>query len=45
MPRLHLIDLEYLGQPGAIAAHVLETDEGLAVVECGPASTLPVLEA
>lgn len=45
MPRLHLIDLEYLGQPGAIAAHVLETDEGLAVIECGPASTLPVLEA
>ncbi len=44
MPRLHLIDLEYLGQPGCIAAHVIETDEGLILVESGPGSTVDVLQ-
>ena len=43
MPRLHVIDLEYLGQPGCIAAHVIETEEGLLLVECGPGSTIETL--
>ena len=35
-----LFDLEYLGRPGQIGAYCLETSEGLAVVDTGPASTL-----
>nr|WP_221269587.1 MBL fold metallo-hydrolase [Deinococcus budaensis] len=31
--------------PGVIAAYVLDTGDGLAVVDVGPASTLPALEA
>lgn len=36
----HLIDLEYLGQPSAIASCVLETEDGLAIVDPGPRSSL-----
>jgi glyoxylase-like metal-dependent hydrolase (beta-lactamase superfamily II) len=35
-----LADLEYLGTPGNIATCVLETAEGLAVIDPGPATTL-----
>jgi glyoxylase-like metal-dependent hydrolase (beta-lactamase superfamily II) len=35
-----LIDLDYLGRPGHIGVYCLETSEGLAVVDTGPASTL-----
>lgn len=35
-----LADLEYLGRPGHIATCFLETGEGLAVVDPGPATTL-----
>jgi glyoxylase-like metal-dependent hydrolase (beta-lactamase superfamily II) len=35
-----LLDLDYLGRPGHIGVYCLETSEGLAVVDTGPASTL-----
>lgn len=35
-----LADLEYLGTPGSIATCFLETAEGLAVVDPGPANTI-----
>ncbi|HSR14910.1 MAG TPA: MBL fold metallo-hydrolase, partial [Gemmatimonadales bacterium] len=37
--RTTLIDLEYLGEPGHIATCLLETGEGLALVDPGPAIT------
>ncbi|ULH16042.1 MBL fold metallo-hydrolase [Deinococcus sp. KNUC1210] len=43
MPQL--IDLTFQGHPGAIASYVLETGDGLVLVDTGPASTLPALEA
>jgi len=43
-PRTHLIDVEYLGEPRGIAACVLETDGGLALVDPGPTSSLAGLE-
>lgn len=39
------IDLKFQGMPGIIAAFLLDTGDGLALVDTGPASTLPVLEA
>ncbi len=39
------IDLEFQGVPGVIAAHVIATTDGLALVDTGPASTLPALQA
>jgi glyoxylase-like metal-dependent hydrolase (beta-lactamase superfamily II) len=42
--RLFLLDLEYLGQPGHIAAGLLETNRGLVLVDPGPAPTVPRLE-
>ncbi|HKP28127.1 MAG TPA: MBL fold metallo-hydrolase [Gemmatimonadales bacterium] len=39
-PGTSLLDLEYLGRPGHIGIYCLETSEGLAVVDTGPASTL-----
>jgi glyoxylase-like metal-dependent hydrolase (beta-lactamase superfamily II) len=44
-PGISLIDLEHLGRPGLIAAGVLETPEGLVIVDPGPASTLETLTA
>jgi len=41
----HVIDLEFQGVPGVIAAHVIATADGLALVDTGPASTLPALQA
>jgi glyoxylase-like metal-dependent hydrolase (beta-lactamase superfamily II) len=43
-PRIHLIDVEYLGQRQAIAACALETDDGVAIIDPGPASSLAGLE-
>lgn len=40
-----LIDLQFQDTPGVIAAHVLDTGDGLAIVDPGPGSTLDVLEA
>ena len=39
-PRTNLLDLEYLDQPGHIATCVLETGNGLALVDPGPATTV-----
>lgn len=41
----HLVDLVFQDTPGVIAAAVLETSDGLALVDVGPSSTLPALEA
>jgi glyoxylase-like metal-dependent hydrolase (beta-lactamase superfamily II) len=41
---LYTLDLQFLGLERAIAAYVVETDEGLALHDCGPATTLPRLE-
>lgn len=41
---LHTIDLNFMATPGVIAAYVLDTGDGLAVVDPGPASTLGALE-
>jgi glyoxylase-like metal-dependent hydrolase (beta-lactamase superfamily II) len=39
-----LLDLLHGGAPRTIGAYVLETDHGLALLDCGPASCLPALE-
>lgn len=39
------IDLLHTGQPRTVAAYVLETPEGLALFDCGPASCIPALRA
>jgi len=40
-----LIDLQFLSQAHEIGAYVVETDDGLALFDCGPASTLDNLRA
>ncbi len=42
--KIHTLDLQFLGIEKSIAVFVLETRDGLALVECGPASTLPHLQ-
>jgi glyoxylase-like metal-dependent hydrolase (beta-lactamase superfamily II) len=42
--RTTLIDLEYQGEPGRIATCLLETGEGLALVDPGPALTVDRLD-
>jgi glyoxylase-like metal-dependent hydrolase (beta-lactamase superfamily II) len=43
MAALRLIDLEFAGRPRSIGVYVVETDDGLALFDCGPTSTLPAL--
>jgi glyoxylase-like metal-dependent hydrolase (beta-lactamase superfamily II) len=43
-PRTHLVDTHYLGQEGGIAACVLETTDGITIVDPGPTSSLDGLE-
>ncbi len=38
------IDLRHLGVERRIGSYVVETDDGVAVFDCGPQSTLPMLE-
>jgi len=45
MEPLHPIDLYFLDQEHEIAAYVIETSDGLALFDCGPASTLDNLRA
>ena len=45
MDPLRLIDLHFGGAERAIGVYLVETDDGLALFDCGPASTLPALEA
>lgn len=42
--KVHTLDLEFQGIQKSIAAFVVEGPDGLALIECGPASTLPHLE-
>lgn len=42
---IHTIDLHFLGTDEAIAAYLIPTENGAALVECGPHSTLPQLLA
>ncbi len=42
--KIHTLDLQFLGIEKSIAVFVLESTHGLALVECGPASTLPRLQ-
>ncbi len=44
MPPIHLLDLSFQETAEAIAAFVVETDEGPVLVETGPHSTWPHLE-
>src|SRR5262249_25460022 len=39
------IDLHHLGRERAIASYVLDTDDGPAIFDCGPASTVDALKA
>jgi glyoxylase-like metal-dependent hydrolase (beta-lactamase superfamily II) len=41
--KIHTLDLCFQGQPGVIAAFLIESGAELALIETGPASTLPVL--
>jgi glyoxylase-like metal-dependent hydrolase (beta-lactamase superfamily II) len=43
--RVEPIDLLHLGAPKTIGAYLLETEGGLALFDCGPASCISVLEA
>jgi len=45
MPQLRIIDLNFGAQPHAIGVYVVETDDGLALFDTGPSSTLPALDA
>jgi glyoxylase-like metal-dependent hydrolase (beta-lactamase superfamily II) len=41
----HLLDLRFGGAERAIGVYLLDTDDGPALFDCGPSSTLPNLEA
>ena len=42
---MQIIDLRFLGQEREIAAYLIETDEGPALFDCGPSTTLENLSA
>jgi glyoxylase-like metal-dependent hydrolase (beta-lactamase superfamily II) len=45
MDSLRLIDLQFGGAPHAIGVYLVETDDGLALFDCGPSSTIDALDA
>jgi glyoxylase-like metal-dependent hydrolase (beta-lactamase superfamily II) len=45
MAPLRLIDLRFGGRPHAIGVYLVDTDDGPALFDTGPTSTLPALEA
>jgi glyoxylase-like metal-dependent hydrolase (beta-lactamase superfamily II) len=45
MDSLGLVDLHFGGREHAIGVYVVDTDDGLALFDTGPTSTLPALEA
>lgn len=45
MGSLRLIDLHFGGASHAIGVYLVETDDGLALFDCGPSSTLEALDA
>jgi len=44
MASLHLLDLHFGGAPKAIGVYLVDTDDGPALFDCGPATTLATLE-
>jgi glyoxylase-like metal-dependent hydrolase (beta-lactamase superfamily II) len=40
-----LLDLHFGGRDHAIGVYLVDTDDGLALFDCGPSSTLPALDA
>jgi glyoxylase-like metal-dependent hydrolase (beta-lactamase superfamily II) len=42
---IYTLDLNFLGIEGAIASYLIPHDRGAMLVECGPGSTIPVLQA
>jgi glyoxylase-like metal-dependent hydrolase (beta-lactamase superfamily II) len=42
---VRLLDLNFGGSPQAVGVYIVDTDDGPALFDCGPASTLPALEA
>jgi glyoxylase-like metal-dependent hydrolase (beta-lactamase superfamily II) len=42
---VRLLDLNFGGSPQAIGVYVVDTDDGPALFDCGPSSTLPSLES
>jgi glyoxylase-like metal-dependent hydrolase (beta-lactamase superfamily II) len=44
MPPLRIIDLHFGERAHAIGVYVVDTNDGLALFDCGPTSTLPALE-
>src|SRR6478609_4956842 len=45
MGTLRLIDLHFAGRERAIGVYLVETDDGLALFDCGPTSCLPALHS
>ena len=44
-PNIFALDLKFRGIPGAIASYLIPHKRGAVLVECGPGSTIPVLQA
>ncbi len=44
-PEIGLVDLHFQGTPRVIGAYLLPTNDGLALIECGPTTTLEALDA
>lgn len=42
---IHTIDLHFMGLDQAIAVYVIPHKDGIILIECGPGSTIPALEA
>ena len=45
MHSLHVIDLRFGGAPQAIGVYLVDTDDGPALFDCGPTSTVEALDA
>lgn len=43
--KIYTLDLHFMGIEGAIASYLIPHDHGAVLVECGPGSTVPVLQA
>ncbi|MCJ7537436.1 MAG: hypothetical protein MUO57_18070, partial [Anaerolineales bacterium] len=44
-PNIYTLDLKFRGISGAIASFLIPHKRGAVLVECGPGSTIPVLQA